>query len=235
MNKLRYLRAALALAACGTMSAPVMADDTANNTGIGVTAKLGVLTGLGLDLTVPLSERFNARLGVSKYDYDKSVTEDGIDYQGDLRLKTSGVYADWYPFAGSFRVSVGLVKNGTRFALNGKPSPGQTVTIGDTTYDASEIGSLDGSVDFDRGTAPFVGFGWGNPSARGRFGFVFEVGAIRQKTPETSLTVTCGPALPSARCTELQNDAAAEQAELRETFSDMKWYPAISAGVSLRF
>lgn len=231
MNKLRIVGFAAALAACGNVSSPAIADDTS----VGVTAKLGVLTGLGLDLTVPLSESFNARLGVSQYDYDKNVTEDGVDYQGDLRLKTSGVFADWYPFAGSFRVSLGLVKNGTRFALNGKPTPGQTVTIGDTTYNASDIGSLDGSVDFDRGTSPFVGFGWGNPSARGRFGFVLEVGAIRQKSPETSLTVTCGPALTAGQCSDLQNDAATEQAELRETFNDMKWYPAISAGISLRF
>lgn len=231
MKKLQTLGAAAALAACGVMSSSAMADDT----GIGVTAKVGVLTGLGLDLTVPLAETFNARIGVSKYDYDKTVTEDGIDYRGDLRLKTAGVYADWYPFAGRFRVSVGLVKNRSRFALNGTPTPGQTVTIGDTTYNASDIGTLDGSVDFDRGTAPFIGFGWGNPSARGRVGFVLEIGAIRQKSPITSLTVTCGPALTAPQCADLQNDAATEQAQLRETFDDMKWYPAISAGVSLRF
>lgn len=233
MQKPRHLALVAALVAAA-VAAPAAADET----GIGVTAKAGVLTGVGLDLSVPLSESFNVRAGVSKYDYDKTVTESGIDYQGDLRLKTAGLFADWYPFAGSFRLSLGLVKNGTKFTLNGKPSPGQTVTIGNQTYNASELGSVDGSVTFDKSAAPFVGFGWGNPSARGRFGFIVEVGAIRGKAPTASLTATCSATLQAAdpaRCTQLQNDAATEQAELQVALDDYKWYPAISAGLSFRF
>lgn len=202
---------------------------------VALVAKAGFLTGVGLDVSVPVAENINLRAGGSGWKYDRDFTEGGIDYRGDLRLRTAGVYVDWYPTYGIFRVSAGLVRNSSRFALNGRPSPGQTVTIGDTTYDATQVGSVDGAVVFDRDPAPFIGVGFGNPSARGRWGFVGEIGWIRQKTPQATLTATCGAALSPAQCVDLQADAAAEQAELQDAVKDWRWYPALSVGLSFRF
>jgi hypothetical protein len=238
MARQALISSSVSLALAALLATPSLAAAEDGPPSVAVSAKVGFLTGIGLDVAVPLADNINLRAGGSGWRYDRNFTESGIDYKGELRLRTAGVFADWYPTYGIFRVTAGLVRNTSRFTLNGKPSSGGSVQIGDNTYQASDLGTVEGQVNFKHNLSPFIGVGFGNPTRGGHWGFVAELGAIRQRTPKATLTATCSPTLEAAepaRCAQLQADAAAEEAELQDSMKDWRWYPALSVGLALRF
>ena len=181
--------------------------------GVGASVKGGTL-GLGAEVSTQLSEQLTARIGFNAYDYKFTDTQSSVDYEFNLQLQTISALADWYPWSGTFRVSAGLMYNNNEATLHGVPGAGATYTINGVSYAAnSAVESLDGTLTF-KPIAPYFGIGWGNPAAKEKkWGFVADVGALYQRSPETSLRVTCASGF--AGCAALQADAAAEQVKLQ--------------------
>ncbi|MHB8167820.1 MAG: hypothetical protein ACYDDT_13785 [Sulfuricella sp.] len=213
---------------CLSLSAVASAE------GLGVSANVSTL-GLGLDLTKGFSESVSGRLGFDTYTYNRSLSKSGVDYDGSLKWQSVHALADWYPSDNGFRVSGGLFYDNNKGTLTGKPSGG-TYTINGTVYNATDVGSLNGDLSFNK-AAPYIGIGWGNPVAKGKsWGFVADLGVLYQGTPSVSLNATCGAAIVgTATCTSLQNDTAAQQDKTRSDWSSYKWYPVASVGVSYQF
>ena len=204
--------------------------------GVAVALKGGTL-GLGVELVFPVASNVTARIGANAFNYNHGISESGIDYDARLRLRSVSALADWYPAEGVFRLSAGIIGNNSKFDLTGKPSAGSTFTINNTTYSAAQVGSVTGDVTFNK-AAPYIGIGWGNPVAKGRgWSFVADVGVLYQRSPKAALRVTCGAAVPAATCNQLQSDVAAEQNQLRDSFTGTKyeWYPVLSVGASYQF
>jgi hypothetical protein len=191
-------------------------------TDVAITAKLGSL-GLGVEGTFGLTEQFNARLGLSKYSFDRSETVSDIDYDLDLELQSISVLADWHPFRSKFRFTAGLMSNGNE--LTGS-SVAQSVNINGTDY---AVG-LDSKLDFDS-TAPYFGIGWGNAVAADKgWGFNVDLGIMYQGSGNVTLTAT-GPnasLVPS-------DDLAAEERSFEDDIRDYKYYPVFSFGASYKF
>lgn len=197
-----------------------------------VSGKLSTL-GLGIEVTKPFSDSVAGRIGLNGYNYTTSGTESGIDYDFKLKLQTVSALADWYPWQGTFRASAGLMYNSNKLSLAAKPSSG-TYTIDNVVYNASEIGSLDGSIKFNN-TAPYIGIGWGNPVAKEKdWGFVADIGVLYQNTPKATLNVTCGT-VTTTDCPTLQSHAEAERQQLEDALRSFKWYPVVSIGLSKKF
>lgn len=201
--------------------------------GIGASVKAGTL-GLGAEVSTQISEKVTTRIGFNTYNYKFTGTQSSVDYDINFKLKTLAAIADWYPWAGAFRTSAGLMYNKNKATLHGVPAAGATYTINGTSYAASSaVQSLDGSMTF-KPIAPYLGLGWGNPVAKDKtWGFVADVGLLYQQAPEATLQVTCASGF--AGCATLQADAAAEQTKLQSSLSDYKWWPVLSFGVSYRF
>jgi hypothetical protein len=201
--------------------------------GFGLSANVSSL-GLGLDLTKAFTPGINGRLGINTYKYDKSVTESGIDYNGSFKWQSAHLLADWYPYQGVFRTSIGLVYNNNKLSLSAKPSAGTTYTINGTTYTTTDIGSLNGEMTFNK-SAPYLGIGWGNPVAQGKgWGFVADVGVLYQGAPKTTLNVNCTATTPGL-CSTLNGDVAAQNAKLTSDLNSFRWYPVLSVGASYQF
>ncbi len=205
-------------AAClGLVSANAGAMDMA------VTAKLGTL-GLGVEGTFGLTEHFNARLGLNKFDYDRTETISDIEYDLNLEWQSISLLADWHPFGNAFRFTAGLMNNGNE--LSGS-STATGITVGDTFYPG--IG-LDAKLDFDN-TAPYLGVGWGNALAADRgWGFNVDLGIMYQGSGNVSLTptgVNAGLVDPA--------DIALEEQRFEDDIRNYKYYPVLSFGVSYRF
>lgn len=188
-----------------------------------VTAKLGTL-GVGVEGTFGLTDQFNARLGLNKFDFDRTETIDDIEYDLDLEWQSISLLADWHPFGNSFRFTAGLMSNGNE--LTGS-STATSVTIGDTTYPG--VG-LDAKLDFDA-TAPYLGVGWGNALSAGKgWGFNVDVGVLFQGAGDVALT----PTGPAAGLVD-PADIAAEERKFEDDIKDYKYYPVFSFGVSYKF
>ncbi len=193
-----------------------------------VSIKAGLL-GAGLEAGRSLSDSIGARIGINYFTYDYSATESDIEYDFSLGLKTLSVLLDWHPFRGSFRLSGGIVFNGNR--LDASATSSDTYDIGDRTYTASEVGSLDGEIDFDD-VAPYVGLGWDTSFGRKEgLGFLFEIGAIYQGSPRVDLSASG----PIASDPDFINNLSKEEDNLQSALDNFTYYPVLAVGLSYRF
>jgi len=197
---------------------------------VGVLLKAGTL-GAGLDVSKSISERLAVRLQANALNYNHDTTKSDVDYKAELELRSAGVLLDWHPFSGVFRVSGGAYWNGNKATVTGQPTGG-TYEINGQTYNSTDIGSLNGKIDFPS-VAPYLGVGFGSAKAGRGMTFSFDLGVLYQREPNVGLTVVCGPTVPN--CSQLQSDVAAEQASLQNDLKDFKFYPALSFGIGYRF
>jgi hypothetical protein len=230
------VRAALAAAALALTSFAAPASSSAASPDFAVALRAGT-PGLGLDLDLGLSPMFGLRVGYSGFNINHSVDTSDVDYSGKLKLSMGTALLDWYPLAGVFHLTAGVAANNTKLDVVGQPSAG-TYTINGTTYTSSQIGSLTGQLKFGNSVAPYVGFGWGNPTgADSRVHFLLDIGAIYGGTPSVSLTAQCGSAAPagSPECDQAQANVVTEQQKLRNKADFLRWYPVLNLGVAVRF
>ncbi len=217
------------IAAVAIIPVLCLAGVAAADTSLGIRG--GTLGG-GVELSYALSQRAALRLNADGYNRTQSKTHDNIDYDMKLKLHTASLMGDWFPFANNFRISLGAMFNGNKFTLKGLPT-GPGYTINGTFYPASDVGSFDAAVDFNK-AAPYFGIGYGRP-INGGLSLIFDLGVMSQGSPKSKIDVTCGAGTPPATCTALQNDAAAEQSKLDDSLHSFKYYPVISLGLAYTF
>ena len=199
--------------------------------GIGLTAKVGLL-GYGAELSAPISESWNGRVGLNRFTRSMSTTESDVDYDAKFKLQTFSALADWHPFQGGFRMSLGLMYNQNQFDMVGKPTAGSTYEFDGVEYTAAEVGTLKGKLSFDK-TAPYIGIGWGNAVAKDTsVNFSFDLGALYQGKPKLGLSASGTACAPGTACGD---SLARERADAESEMSNYKWYPVISIGLSYQF
>jgi len=196
--------------------------------GLALGAKVGTL-GLGGDVTVRLHNRFNVRATGNwmKWDADGSVDE--VDFTYGLDFTTYGGMLDFHPFANGFRLSGGLlfVNNSTTV----KATPSESKKIGDHTYTPEQIGTIDGTVNFERDPAPYIGIGYGNAVDENQsFSFIFNLGVMLQKY-NVKLSAT-GAAASSP---EFRNDLNELETDTQDDLDSWKFYPVLSFGLAYQF
>ncbi|MCU7918032.1 MAG: hypothetical protein KZQ95_06690 [Candidatus Thiodiazotropha sp. (ex Epidulcina cf. delphinae)] len=190
---------------------------------VAVSGRLGSL-GIGVEGTFGLSQRFNARLGVNRFDFEISETIDDIEYDLDLQWRSIALFADWHPFGSRFRFTAGLLRNNNEFTGS---TAATTLTIGDTTY--SDTG-LDARLEFNK-HAPYLGLGWGNLLTTGSgWGFNVDLGIMYQGSASVSLTPTGAAAVLVD-----PDDLDKEEQSFEDDIKLYRYYPVFSFGVSYRF
>jgi hypothetical protein len=203
--------------ACSCLAGAAEANDLA------ITAKLGSL-GMGVEGIFGLTDQFNARLGLNRFDFDRTDNISDVKYNLDLKLKTVSLLADWHPFGSAFRFTAGLMSNGNE--LTGVSSS-DSLTIGDNFYPG--IG-LNAKLDFDT-TAPYLGIGWGNALAANKgWGFNVDLGVLYQGSGNVTLT-------PTGANASLVNpsDVTLEEQRFENDIKNYKYYQVFSFGVSYKF
>lgn len=189
----------------------------------------GGLLGAGLEIERSFNNKLGARLGVNYFPYDYSGTEDEIDYNFELDLMTLGLFLDWHPFEGSFRLTGGMMYNGN--SLDATAESAASYEIGDETYLGSEIGTLYGEMDFND-FVPYAGLGWNTAFGKdGHWGIIFDIGVMFQGAPKADLIATG----PIASNTEFQAELAKEENNLQDDLDKFEFYPNIAIGLSYRF
>jgi hypothetical protein len=216
----------LVLALCGSFATAAHADGT------GVYLNGGT-TGFGLGVTTGTNS-LTGRLSFDTWKRTFTQSDSNGNYNVDLKLQNVAALMDWYPFAGSFRTTLGLVANGNKATLTATSVNGQ-YTFNGQTYTASDVGSYSGEMKFNS-MAPYLGIGWGNPVATAKtWGLMSDIGVLFQGSPKVTSTVTCSTALTPTQCTALQNDVAAGAAQLESDLKNYKYYPVISIALSYHF
>lgn len=193
-----------------------------NAEGLVLSGKVGTL-GMGLELSQEYSDSFIGRLGFNTSEYNASGNKNTFEYDSKMQLQTVSAMVDWYPMHSAFRATTGLYYN-SKLSFTAKP-PGGPYTIGGTNLTAAEMSSMQGSVSYNQ-VAPYIGLGWGNPTAQGRgWRLVSDFGLLIQgQPPYTAQDLTCGAAANTTQCAALQSNQ-----------SNFKLYPVATVGVSYQW
>jgi len=211
---------------------------------LGVTA--GSL-GVGVEAATPLSRRTNLRVDGHFFNYSQTLTQDGVSYNGNLRLRDARASYDFYPFGGGFRLSggVALYNQFNVKALASVPA-GQTITFNNVDYYSSAADPLKGTatIGYANQVAPTFTFGWGNaiPRSGRRLAFPVEIGAAYTGTPAFNLAMTGSACSPTpATCGVVttfdgfQSNLNIERNKITNDIRPLRFYPIINAGVTYRF
>ncbi|HXF44711.1 MAG TPA: hypothetical protein VNK91_01175 [Burkholderiaceae bacterium] len=220
--RLLALAALSSLAVLGASSAPAQSLSARGGT-----------TGFGAELGAGLTPFLGVRGSYAAGSYDYDTTKSDIRYDAKLKPSVGLLTLDVHPFAGSFRLSAGLGLNNTKVDGRADTTSG-TITINGQTYNTSDVGTVEGSVRFER-TAPYIGIGWGAAAAPGRgLYFTSDLGVIFSRATG-SVSGTCAPSLNPLVCAQLQSDLQAEAQKFKQEVEKVKYYPVVTIGVGYRF
>jgi hypothetical protein len=211
----------------------------------GVAVNLSTL-GYGFGAAVPVAEQANVRVGFNFLNVSHDFDNDGITMAAQLKLRSVNAYFDWFPFAGSFHVSPGLMLyNGNRVEATAFTPGGTQFNLGHDTLLSNPSNPVhgDATIAFKR-VAPSVTFGWGNVVPRGekRWSIPVELGVVFSRPPTATLNLAGSACLPNGtNCRNiaaeplLQADLRQEEANLNDDLSVLKIIPVISVGFSYGF
>lgn len=201
-------------------------------------AKAGTL-GAGAELTVGLSRQLNTRLGLNAFDYSERREASDIEYDGEASLRTATALLDWHPGSGGFRLTGGIVYNGTEVTGSSLPPASGVYDLGGVPVPVSILGTLDAKADFDP-VVPYAGLGWGNAVSEGKkLGFFVDLGVIFQGEADVELTPNI-PAGSPINTTPGARDAleillSREERDLEDEAADYDLYPVVAIGLTYRF
>lgn len=162
--------------------------------------------------------------------FSKDGTEEGIDYKGKLNLHRAGLFADFFPFSGGFRLTGGVTLNNTELKLNSNLVAGREVTIGEQSYTPDGSEYLNVQVKMPK-VMPYIGIGWGHQASEKGWGFVADLGVSIGKAKLSYQTNL----IEKSSGVVNQDDIDRETSELRDGVGKVRALPQISLGVSYAF
>lgn len=212
-----------ALAVAATLAASLHAPAHAGE-GYGAVGIPGVMGGYAHTLTDRVVLRADyASLG----SHNKDGNREGINYKGKLKLARVGLFADYFPAGGGFRLTGGMTVNDMSLKLRSNMPAGSIVNIGGTNYIANGNEYLNADVKVPKVT-PYLGIGWGHHRRDPGWGFIADLGVSIGKAKldvDTNLA-TYGVS---------QADIDREVQDLRDDVAKVRVIPQLSVGMSYRF
>jgi hypothetical protein len=214
----------------------------------GIDAHVGI-NGIGGNISVPVADHFNVRVGGEFFKYTTTFTEEGANVDATIQLGNGHAALDYFPWHNGFHISPLLVfANQTRVRGTVIVPAGQTVELNGSDYVSSAADPLHGSASVDtRKTAVGLTIGYGNtvPRDGSHWSFPAEIGFyyIGQPTLKVDFSGSaCDPRQPAAiGCSsvttdpDFQHDLAAFIARNNHNLSYASFFPVASFGVGYRF
>lgn len=157
-------------------------------------------------------------------------TESDVPYRARLKYNRVGLFGDYRPFGGRFRLTAGLTINDASMKLDSRFDGATSVTINETTITPTAADYFRAHVKIPRLT-PYFGIGWGHQPRETGFGFVADLGVSIGKAKVTvdQNLVENYPGLIS------QEDVDVETRELKDKVGKLRILPHVAVGMSYRY
>ena len=231
--KITNAQVALALVGLAAGSLPrleAQAPHAPKAPSLGITVGVKATTlGFGPEVGYLFGHHLGIRGGFQMATISRDVTVSNIAYSGSIKWRTFHALLDLY-LAGPLRLSAGIINNNNKVEISADPTVSEQ--IGDSTYTASQIGTITGTITFKKG-APYLGIGLGGKS---RVGFIMDLGVMMQGTPIVGYTATT--TLSGAAQTTFTQEADKEKAKVQTELdgkSYLKAYPVLGIGLQVKF
>ncbi len=204
---------------------------------IAVAPQLSFPKGLGVEVIAKLNSHLNGRVGLNALTLNADFGLDQIDYTADINMRSFSLLADWYPVAGDFRLSLGMMVNQSSLEVGASGS--DSYPVGSETYSGNL--ALNGQMKF-RPVAPYFGLGWGNAVSDGkRWGVNMDVGILMTGQLKIAMDASGVVADSSGNSIDVSNESvfqdnlAKEVANIQDDLDKIKILPLFSASVSYKF
>jgi hypothetical protein len=175
--------------------------------------------GVGGEVGVRIIPTIVVRGIAQSYDFDYSETIEGIAYSGTSKLGSFGAQIDFRPPIVPFYATAGIFSNNNRFDFTANPTG--NVTIGTTSYQASQVGTLTSKASFD--DIAYFG-GLGVKLGLGPVEAALEGGVYFQGEPNVVFSASG----PIASNPAFQADLAREKASIVDELDKAKYWPMVT-------
>ncbi|MDW7730779.1 MAG: hypothetical protein SCJ94_12395 [Bacillota bacterium] len=215
------------VAVCLALGLIVPSVAMAGNNGLGVKAST---LGAGIEYERQFNEILGMRLGVNYFQIDSDFDVDDINYDASVDLQSASAVADWYPFAGAFRLTGGIMYNGNETDISATPS--RPVTIGDLVFTPQMVGTLQGNVTFNK-VSPYAGIGWTNGREKSEgLSIAFDIGVLFQGSPDIENYRATGPLAGNP---VFEAELEKEVLKIEDELDSYRYYPVVALTLTYRF
>jgi len=198
---------------------------------LGLTLGLKASTlGIGPEVGFNFLPRLAIKGGAQWVSVSRDLTSSGIDYGASVKWRSFDVMLDLHAL-GPIHFSAGVIRNGNELNLSAAPSG--TVTIGNTTYTAGQVGTISSKISFKK-AAPYLGM---DLVMGGKIAFLLQLGAMFQGSPVLTYTATAGASLPPAAATQFNNEVQTEAAQVQTDLNSrsiLKTWPVVGFGLQVK-
>jgi len=199
--------------------------------------KAGFL-GAGIGYSYGFNEHFNLRTDYSTIGtYKRTETVNRLKVKAELKADQLGLYGDWFPMGGNFRLTAAVHQRKLEINAEGKPTASGSWTINNTTVTAGAGDSVKGKVEFSD-FSPYLGIGWGHQSNKPGFGFIADLGVSfgKAKTKfDVSDSVRNSLIAVTGSAAAADSEIARQRKELDDDLGGIKIWPQAYIGVSYNF
>ena len=196
---------------------------------VGLAARASTL-GIGAELSFRPGKNLGLRLGGNYFQMTRDATIENISYHATPHFENGTVILDLHPFGSPFHLSGGFLLNYNEGEL--VATLANNIQVGDSTYTPQQVGSLTGTVTFNR-TAPYLGVGFAGKS---RIALLFDLGIGFTGKPQMDLigqTNLTGQAKTVFEA-NVEKERLQVQAEI-DKHKILKYHPVVSFGLKLGF
>ncbi len=153
-------------------------------------------------------------------DYSLKFGNTVVILNGPIKLGSTGIYCDWHPFGGAFKLIGGVAYMMTNVSASANLK--DSLVQNDITISPKDVGVI--SIEIKPASlAPYIGLGFGRAVPKGRVGVSFEIGTFYIGAPTVNFSTT-GMLEPT------NNQAKV----LSENMAEYKWLPKISLGINIK-
>lgn len=152
-------------------------------------------------------------------------TDNGVSYEATIKASRAGLFADWFPFNGGFRLVGGVTANDMKVDVN-------SVGTGTATINGKPVSMVGNYFNvrakFPTAT-PYLGIGYGHQAGSKGLGFYFDLGVMVgtfTADVETNLVGQAGIT---------QADVDKQKQDMNDSLAGFTMIPSVSLGLRYNF
>lgn len=189
----------------------------------------GVVAGYAITVNDKLGLRADAgTMGT----INRTHTVSGVGFDTKAQYNRFGLFADYFPFGGRFRLSGGLTMNKARLDMNSRFDGSSSISINGQSITPSASDYFNLQMKFPT-TMPYVGLGWGHQPRSAGMGFIADLGVSIGRAKLTTDTNIVGKTYGGYTVTQADVDAKTD--EIHDAVGHIVFLPSASVGVNYRY
>lgn len=185
----------------------------------------GVLVGYAHSVNAQLGLRADAGTTGS---IKRNESASGVSFNGQAKYDRFGLFADYFPFSGGFRLTGGATINRASLALKSQFDGSTSVTVNGKTVTPSASDYFNATLKFPN-VMPYIGVGWGHQAGQAGMGLTADLGVSIGRAKLRTNTNLVG------QYGITQGDVDAKTTELDKDIGKITFLPQASVGLNYRY